>query len=40
VSRIDPETNHIVATIETGLSPVGIHVGAGGVWVTVAETDE
>jgi virginiamycin B lyase len=36
VSRIDPATNQVVATIRTGFFPAGVHVGAGGVWVTVA----
>ena len=35
VSRIDPSTNSVVATIRVGNSPLGIAVGAGYVWVTV-----
>ena len=33
VSRIDPTTNTIVATIPVGLNPTGIGFGAGSVWV-------
>src|SRR6266542_4446544 len=35
VSRIDPQTNEVVATIRLGNSPQAIAVGGGGVWVTV-----
>ena len=35
VSRIDPETNKVVETIEIGHRPLGIAVGNGLVWVTV-----
>ena len=35
VSRIDPESNNVIATIHVGSSPQGIAVGAGVVWVTV-----
>jgi YVTN family beta-propeller protein len=37
VSRIDPETNEVVATIAVGNRPVGIAVGASNVWVSVQE---
>jgi YVTN family beta-propeller protein len=33
VSRIDPSTDAVVATIPVDASPVGISAGAGGVWV-------
>jgi YVTN family beta-propeller protein len=33
LSRIDPATNSIVATIPVGLDPFGVAVGEGGVWV-------
>ena len=36
VSRIDPKTNTIVATIELGRERRGIAVGDDSVWVTVA----
>jgi YVTN family beta-propeller protein len=35
VSRIDPRTNEVVATIRLGNSPRAIAVGGGAVWVTV-----
>jgi YVTN family beta-propeller protein len=35
VSRIDPATSRVVATIHLGNSPRRIAVGAGKVWVTV-----
>lgn len=35
VSRIDPATNEVVATIEVGHRPLGVAVGNGLVWVTV-----
>jgi YVTN family beta-propeller protein len=35
VSRIDPQSNTVVATIRIGNSPQGIAVGAGAVWVSV-----
>jgi YVTN family beta-propeller protein len=35
VSRIDPQSNHVIATIRVGHSPQGIAVGAGSVWVSV-----
>jgi YVTN family beta-propeller protein len=35
VSRIDPQTNEVVATIRLGNSPKAIAVGGGEVWVTV-----
>jgi YVTN family beta-propeller protein len=35
VSRIDPETNEVVATISIGNRPQGIIVAQGLVWVTV-----
>ena len=35
VSRIDPETNAVVATIEVGPRPDHIAAGEGGVWVAV-----
>ena len=34
VSRIDPTTNTVVATIPVTLNPTGIGFGAGSVWVT------
>jgi hypothetical protein len=34
VSRIDPTTRAVVATIELGVSVEGIAAGTGGVWVT------
>ena len=37
VSRIDPETNAVVATITIGGTPVGIAFGGETVWVAVAE---
>jgi virginiamycin B lyase len=33
LSRIDPATNSIVATIPVGLDPFGVSVGEGSVWV-------
>ena len=35
VSRIDPQSNKVIATIHVGSSPQGIAVGAGAVWVSV-----
>jgi YVTN family beta-propeller protein len=35
VSRIDPQSNKVIATIRIGSSPQGIAVGAGAVWVSV-----
>jgi YVTN family beta-propeller protein len=35
VSRIDPQSNKVIVTIEVGGSPQGIAVGAGAVWVSV-----
>jgi YVTN family beta-propeller protein len=34
LSRIDPVTNELVATIPVGRGPSGLAVGAGAVWVT------
>ena len=34
LSRIDPVTNELVATIPVGRGPSGMAVGAGAVWVT------
>jgi DNA-binding beta-propeller fold protein YncE len=34
VSRIDPETNEVVAAIDVGSAPSGIAAGLGYVWVT------
>jgi branched-chain amino acid transport system substrate-binding protein len=36
VSRIDPETNRVAATVRLGNTPRQIAVGSAGVWVTVA----
>lgn len=36
VTRLDPVTGNIVATIQIGRHPSGIAVGAGRVWVTVS----
>jgi branched-chain amino acid transport system substrate-binding protein len=36
VSRIDPETNRIVAQVELSGTPTEVAVGAGGVWVTIS----
>jgi YVTN family beta-propeller protein len=35
VSRIDPSSSGVVATIKVGGTPSGIAVGAGQVWVAV-----
>jgi YVTN family beta-propeller protein len=35
VSRIDPETSEVVATIDVGPAPAGVAVAHGLVWVTV-----
>jgi YVTN family beta-propeller protein len=35
VSRIDPQSNKVIATIHVGSSPQRIAVGAGAVWVSV-----
>jgi YVTN family beta-propeller protein len=32
VSRIDPSTNRVVATIRVGANPKQLAVGAGSVW--------
>jgi YVTN family beta-propeller protein len=34
VSRIDPRTRRVVATIDVGGTPLEIDGGPGGVWVT------
>ena len=34
VSRIDPASGNVVATIEVGGNPASVAVGEGGVWVT------
>jgi YVTN family beta-propeller protein len=34
VSRIDPLTNEVTTTIETGDGPVGVVVADGALWVT------
>jgi YVTN family beta-propeller protein len=34
VSRIDPESNAVIATITVGRDPFGVAVGDGAVWVT------
>jgi virginiamycin B lyase len=34
VTRIDPQTGEVVATIEVDGEPEDVGVGAGGVWVT------
>ena len=39
VSRIDPETNEVVKTIEVGNAPAGIAVSDGLVWVSVQAPD-
>ena len=36
VTRIDPVTGNVVATIPIGGHPSGIAVGANRVWVTVS----
>ena len=35
VSRIDPQSNRVIATIRVGHSLQGIAVGGGAVWVSV-----
>jgi len=35
VSRIDPLSGDVVATIHVGNRPSGIMVGSGAVWVTI-----
>jgi DNA-binding beta-propeller fold protein YncE len=40
VSRIDPETNEVVATIEIGNGLQHIAAGEGAVWVTVQASEE
>jgi YVTN family beta-propeller protein len=35
VSRIDPRTARVVATIQVGHRPQGVAVAGGAVWVTV-----
>ena len=40
ISRIDPETNQVVATIELENEPVRIAADEGAVWVTVQEAEE
>jgi DNA-binding beta-propeller fold protein YncE len=40
ISRIDPATNKVVATIEFENEPVRVAVGSGLVWVTVQGSTE
>jgi DNA-binding beta-propeller fold protein YncE len=40
VSRIDPERNEVVATIQVGPRAVGVAVGEGAVWVSVQASEE
>ena len=40
VSRIDPGTGKVVATIRVGNAPSGIAVSAGHVWVSVQAPPE
>jgi YVTN family beta-propeller protein len=35
LSRIDPSTNRVVATIHVGGQPESVAVGGGAVWVAV-----
>jgi YVTN family beta-propeller protein len=35
ISRIDPASGNVIATIEVGRRPKDIAVGEGAVWVTV-----
>jgi YVTN family beta-propeller protein len=35
VSRVDPETDKVIATIHVGNAPSGIAAAGGRVWVTV-----
>jgi virginiamycin B lyase len=37
VSRIDPATNTVTQTIQLPVSPQGVHVAHGRVWVTTQE---
>src|SRR5262245_60237303 len=37
LQRIDPRTNTLAATIQTGVQPVGVAVGEGSVWVITKE---
>jgi len=37
VTRIDPATNAVVATIEIGNAPAGLVAADGFVWVTAQE---
>ncbi len=39
LTRIDPATNRVVATVELGYYPNGLAFGPDGVWVAVARTD-
>ena len=36
VSRVDPATNRVVATISVGNEPGGVALSGSSVWVTVA----
>jgi YVTN family beta-propeller protein len=38
VSRIDPRTDRVVATVRTGYFPLGIAGDADGVWITISGT--
>jgi hypothetical protein len=40
VSRIDPDTNTVVETIETGYNPRWLAAGGDSVWVGVTELDD
>jgi YVTN family beta-propeller protein len=35
ISRIDPETNEVVETIEAGHAPTGLVVAGNLLWVTI-----
>jgi hypothetical protein len=37
VSRLDPKTNQVVATIKIGIPVISVEVGAGPVWAVVGE---
>ena len=39
VSRVDPATNKVTATIGVGAGPCGVAIGAGAVWVNGYGTD-
>ena len=39
LSRIDPATNEVVATVDVGNRPSGVAVGNGDVWVTIQAPD-